>query len=126
MRRRVLMIDDDADIREVAALSVETMGGWEMLQAATGAEGIAKAELERPDAILLDLMMPDVDGRTTLVRLKSNEKTATIPVVLLTAKTQGMDLDELKTLGLADMLPKPFDPLTLCSDISRLLGWEHE
>jgi len=120
------MIDDDADIREVAALSVETMGGWEMLQAATGAEGIAKAELERPDAILLDLMMPDVDGRTTLVRLKSNEKTATIPVVLLTAKTQGMDLDELKTLGLADMLPKPFDPLTLCSDISRLLGWEHE
>lgn len=126
MRRRVLMIDDDADIREVAALSVETMGGWEMLQAATGAEGIVKAELELPDAILLDLMMPDVDGRATLVRLKSNVRTAGIPVVLLTAKTHGTDLDELKALGLADTLPKPFDPLTLCSDISRVLGWDHE
>jgi CheY-like chemotaxis protein len=126
VRRRVLMIDDDADIREVAALSVETMGGWEMLQAATGEEGIAKAELERPDAILLDLMMPDVDGRATLKRLKDNEKTAKIPVVLLTAKSQGMSLEELKELGLADFLPKPFDPVTLCNDISRVLGWEHE
>ena len=120
------MIDDDADIREVAALSVETMGGWEMLQAGTGEEGIAKAEMENPDAILLDLMMPDVDGRTTLKRLKDNSKTAGIPVVLLTAKTQGMNLDELKQLGLADFLPKPFDPMTLCSDISRVLGWEYE
>jgi CheY-like chemotaxis protein len=126
VRRRVLMIDDDADIREVAALSVETMGGWEMLQAATGEEGIAKAELENPDAILLDLMMPDVDGRATLKRLKGNEKTAGIPVVLLTAKAQGMSLEELKELGLADFLAKPFDPLTFCSDISRVLGWEHE
>lgn len=126
MRRRLLMIDDDADIREVAALSVETMGGWEMLQAGTGEEGIAKAEMENPDAILLDLMMPDVDGRTTLKRLKDNSKTAGIPVVLLTAKTQGMNLDELKQLGLADFLPKPFDPMTLCSDISRVLGWEYE
>jgi CheY-like chemotaxis protein len=126
VRRRVLMIDDDADIREVAALSVETMGGWEMLQAATGEEGIAKAELEKPDAILLDLMMPDVDGRATLKRLKGNEKTASIPVVLLTAKTQGMGLEELKELGLADFLAKPFDPVTFCSDISRVLGWERE
>src|SRR4051794_13855606 len=102
------MIDDDADIREVAALSVETIGGWEMLQAATGAEGIVKAEMEKPDAILLDLMMPDVDGRTTLIRLKGNKNTASIPVVLLTAKTQGMNVDELKQLGLADILPKPF------------------
>jgi CheY-like chemotaxis protein len=126
VRRRVLMIDDDADIREVAALSVETIGGWEMLQAATGAEGIVKAELEKPDAILLDLMMPDVDGRTTLIRLKGNKNTASIPVVLLTAKTQGMNVDELKQLGLADILPKPFDPMTLCSDISRVLGWGNE
>jgi CheY-like chemotaxis protein len=120
------MIDDDADIREVAALSVETMGGWEMLQAATGEEGIAKAEQENPDVILLDLMMPDVDGRATLAKLKSNARTAGIPVVLLTAKTHATDLDEMKALGLKDSLPKPFDPLTLCSDISRVLGWDHE
>lgn len=126
MRRRVLMIDDDSDIREVAALSVETIGGWEMLQAATSAEGLVKAEQELPDVILLDLMMPDVDGKTTLVRLKSNEKTAGIPVVLLTAKTQGLDVEGFKKLGLTDILAKPFDPMKLCEEISRSLGWKDE
>jgi CheY-like chemotaxis protein len=124
--RRVLVIDDEADIREVTSLSLETMAGWEVLQSGSSADGIEKASREQPDVILLDLMMPDVDGKTTLSRLRQNEKTSKIPVLLLTAKVQAFDLDELIELGLTGVLSKPFDPLTLSDDIAAKLGWADE
>jgi CheY-like chemotaxis protein len=78
---RILIIDDEADIREVTALSLETIAGWQVILAPSGAQGIRRASLEQPDAILLDVMMPDIDGPTTYQILKQNGNTAHIPVL---------------------------------------------
>ena len=120
---RILIIDDEADIREVTALSLETTAGWQVILAPSGAQGIRRASLEQPDAILLDVMMPDIDGPTTYQILKQNGNTAHIPVLLLTAKVQGQDRRKLDELGAAAILSKPFDPLTLADQISEILGW---
>jgi CheY-like chemotaxis protein len=121
---RILIIDDEADIREVTALSLETIAGWQVILAPSGAQGIRRASLEQPDAILLDVMMPDIDGPTTYQILKQNGNTAHIPVILLTAKVQGQDRRKLDELGAAAILSKPFDPLTLADQISEILGWD--
>jgi CheY-like chemotaxis protein len=121
---RVLIIDDEDDIREVAALSLEATVGWEILTASSGREGIATAAREKPDAILMDVMMPEMDGPTTFKQLQANPATASIPVVLLTAKVQGVDQRRFAGLGVAAVLFKPFDPLTLATQISEVLGWQ--
>ena len=124
MPRRVLIIDDEDDIREVAALSLETVAGWEVLLAGSGAAGIARAAELQPDAILLDVMMPVMDGPTTFRELRANPKTAQIPVILLTAKVQAADQKRFSDLGVSAVMFKPFDPLTLAGDIARALGWK--
>jgi CheY-like chemotaxis protein len=121
--RRLLIIDDEDDIREVAALSLEATENWTILTASSGREGIATAMLEKPDAILMDVMMPEMDGPTTFKNLQLNPATAGIPVVLLTAKVQGVDQRRFAGLGVAAVLFKPFDPLTLGAQISEVLGW---
>jgi len=121
---RVLIIDDEEDIREVAALSLETVAGWEVLLANSGAAGIAKANEQLPDAILLDVMMPGMDGPTTFQELRAHPKTARIPVILLTAKVQAADQKRFSDLGVSAVMFKPFDPLTLARDIARVLGWK--
>jgi CheY-like chemotaxis protein len=87
--RRVLIIDDEDDIREVAALSLEATAGWQIITASSGRAGIAAAAAEKPDAILMDVMMPVMDGPTTFKELQLNPATKGIPVLLLTAKVQG-------------------------------------
>jgi CheY-like chemotaxis protein len=121
--RRVLIIDDEDDIREVAALSLEATADWEILTARSGKEGIRVAAAEKPDAILMDVMMPEMDGPTTFKQLQLNPETKGIPVVLLTAKVQGVDQRRFAGLGVAAILFKPFDPLTLSSQIADVLGW---
>lgn len=121
--RRVLIIDDEDDIREVAALSLEAIAGWDVLTAGSGAAGIEIAALEQPDAILMDVMMPGVDGPTTFAQMQQIPAVAHIPVLLLTAKVQGADQRRFSGLGLAGILFKPFDPLTLAQQISDVLGW---
>ena len=123
MPKRVLIVDDEDDIREVAQLSLEMMAGWQVLAASSGEEGIELAERERPDAILLDVMMPEMDGPTTYQRLQENPATSGIPVVLLTAKVQAADHRRFSALGVAGVLSKPFDPMQLASDVARVLGW---
>jgi CheY-like chemotaxis protein len=123
MTRRILIIDDEEDIRQVAALSLETVAGWDVVLANSGKQGIERASKEQPDAILLDVMMPEMDGPTTFLKLKSNQKTAHIPVLLLTAKVQGPDQRRFAGLGVTAILFKPFDPLTLADQISDALGW---
>lgn len=122
--RRVLIIDDEDDIREVAALSLEATANWTILTASSGREGILVAALERPDAILMDVMMPEMDGPTTFKQLQLNPQTSGIPVVLLTAKVQGVDQRRFAGLGVAAILMKPFDPLTLAQQIAAVLGWQ--
>src|ERR1700734_4491597 len=123
MPRRILIIDDDDDIRQVTALSLETVAGWDVVTANSGANGIRRAQEEKPDAILLDVMMPGMDGPTTFLELQKIPETAGIPVILLTAKVQGADQKRFAGLGVAAVLFKPFDPLTLAQQMRDALGW---
>src|ERR1700723_1856042 len=123
MQHRVLIIDDEEDIREVAALSLETVAGWTVITANSGAQGLARAIEHQPDAILLDVMMPSMDGPTTFRELRKNPATASIPVLLLTAKVQAPDQRRFADLGVQAILFKPFDPLTLAQQIGSGLGW---
>jgi CheY-like chemotaxis protein len=124
--RHILIIDDEEDIREVAALSLETTAGWEIVTACSGADGIRVATNSRPipDAILMDVMMPDMDGPTTFRLMQQNPALANIPVLLLTAKVQGVDQRRFAGMGFSAVLFKPFNPLTLANQISEKLGWE--
>jgi CheY-like chemotaxis protein len=124
LMRRILIIDDEDDIREVAALSLEATAGWQVLTAGSGADGMKIAAAEKPDAILMDVMMPGVDGPTTFRNMQQDPRIAHIPVLLLTAKVQGVDQRRFAGLGLAGILFKPFDPLTLAQQISDALDWQ--
>jgi two-component system OmpR family response regulator len=110
---KVLIIDDEPDIRRIARLGLSRVGKMDVVDAGSGAEGLALARQERPDAILLDVMMPGLDGPSTLARLREDAATAAIPVVFLTAKSMAVELDRLRSLGVAGVLTKPFDPMTL-------------
>jgi CheY-like chemotaxis protein len=121
--KTILVVDDEDDIREIAQMSLEEIGNWQVIAASSGAEGIAKAEREHPDAILLDVMMPGMDGPTTVLKLHENSATRMIPVILLTAKVQAMDRQKFAALGVAAILAKPFDPVLLPSQIAKVLGW---
>ena len=124
MQRKILIIDDEDDIREVAALSLESVAGWEVLSASSGAQGLARAIEHQPDAILLDVMMPGMDGPAIFQELRNNPATAKIPVILLTAKVQSSDQRRFADLGVEAVLFKPFDPLTLSTQIAAVLGWK--
>ena len=121
---RVLIIADERDIREVARLGLEIVSGWDVDTAANGPDGVRRAAAAPPDAILLDVMMPDVDGPETLRRLRAEPVTAAVPVVFLTARTQTADLEWLRNLGAAGVIAKPFDPVTLGDELAGLLGRE--
>ena len=123
MPHKVLIIDDEDDIREVAALSLESVAGWDVVTANSGSQGVARAMEHQPDAILLDVMMPGMDGPSTFRELRKQPTTAKIPVLLLTAKVQGSDQRRFADLGVEAVLFKPFDPLTLSDQIARVLGW---
>lgn len=120
-RRHVLVIDDESDIREVAGLSLEAVGGFAVSTAASGREGIERAAAEQPDAILLDVMMPEMDGPTTFGCLQCDPATRAIPVILLTAKVGVADRARFDELGVAGVLSKPFDPMALSGQVEALL-----
>jgi CheY-like chemotaxis protein len=121
--RRILVIDDEADIREIARMSLKITQQWEVLMAASGAEGIAIAAAEQPDAILLDVFMPGVDGLETLKSLRSNPNTKHIPVLLLTATSRVASPQYYVELGAKAVLLKPFDPGLLGNQIAKAIGW---
>ncbi len=123
MSRKILLVDDEDDIREVAQLSLEMTAGWEVRTASSGAEALRLAPAERPDAILLDVMMPGMDGPATARALKAAPETAEIPIILLTAKVQAADRRRFDDLGIAGVLSKPFDPMALAEEVSGVLGW---
>jgi len=121
--KRILIVDDEDDIREVAQVSLELVGQWQVLTAANGRDGLACARDQQPDAILLDVMMPDLDGPATLAELQADPATRNIPVLFLTAKAQTAERTRLAELGAAGVLTKPFDPLTLPGDVASALRW---
>jgi CheY-like chemotaxis protein len=119
---KVLLIDDEDDIRRIAKLSLTRVGGLEVIDAADGATGAARAVAESPDVILLDVMMPGQDGPATLAALRADPATAGIPVVFLTAKAMPEELQRLLRLGVRGVLNKPFDPMTLPTQLKLLLA----
>jgi CheY-like chemotaxis protein len=121
--KRVLIIDDEADIREVAQVSLELVGHYEVRTAGGGREGLESARAYQPDAILLDVTMPDLDGPATLAQLRADPATQQIPVVFLTAKTQTAERAQLAQLSPAGILTKPFDPMKLAGDLASTLQW---
>jgi CheY-like chemotaxis protein len=121
--RRILIVDDDPMLREVAQAALELVGGWEVTTAQSGSQAQQRALNEHPDAILLDVMMPGVDGPSTVVALRADPATRDIPVIFLTAKVPSENLEEWQPLRLTGVIPKPFDPMTLASDMAALLGW---
>lgn len=125
-RKRILVIDDEEDIREVAKLCLEAVAEWQVSTAHSGSEGLARAAAEQPDAILLDVMMPDMDGSTAFQKLQGNTATRHIPVILLTAKVQASDRRRFADLGVTAVISKPFDPLKLAGQIAKALGWEEQ
>ena len=122
--KQILVVDDEDDIREVAQLSLEMIGNWAVLTARSGQEGLTKAEAEQPDAILLDVMMPDIDGPTTFQQLQNMPAICHIPVLLMTAKVQASDQRRFAGLGIKGVIAKPFDPLTLAAQVATTLGWQ--
>ena len=124
MIRRVLVVDDDDAIREVAQSSLEIVAGWKVEVASSGLQALDLAVTEPPDAILLDVMMPSMDGPTTFARLQADVRTRDVPVVLLTAKVQPAERRRWEQLGVAGVLAKPFDPIELPGQIADLLGWD--
>ena len=123
MSYRILIIDDEDDIREVAVFSLETVAGWDVAMASSGAQGLVRAAEYHPDAILLDVMMPGMDGSSTFRELRKNLVTAQIPVLFLIVKVQSNDQRRFADLGVQAVLFKPFDPLTLSNQIAGVLGW---
>lgn len=121
--KRILVIDNEPYIQEVAQICLETIAGWTVDTASSGIDGLKIALQKRPDAILLDVMMPEIDGLTTFANLQDHPETRDIPVLLLTAKVQASDLRYYSDLGITNTIAKPFDPMQLAQQISIALGW---
>jgi CheY-like chemotaxis protein len=122
--KRILVVDNEEYIQEVTKICLETVAGWEVITAGSGMECVSKASVEMPDAILLDVMMPDIDGIATFEKLRANPTTQNIPVILLTAKIQASDRRRYAEQGIKYAIAKPFNPTELANQISAILGWE--
>ncbi len=119
---RVLYTEDEPDIQAVARLALEMLGGFTVEICNSGAEALERAPDFNPQLILLDVMMPGMDGPTTLARLRELPQFANTPVIFMTAKVQPAEVAGYKKLGAIDVIPKPFDPMTLAGQVSAI--WE--
>lgn len=120
--RKILLVDDEADIRKVANISLAKVGKFEVILAESGAEGLEKAAAEKPDLIILDMMMPEMDGLTTFSRLRENDSTKEIPVIFMTAKTQASEKQHYLDCGAIGVISKPFDPMTLSNEVKAIVS----
>jgi CheY-like chemotaxis protein len=122
--KRILVIDDEENICTIIKICLEYLGGWQVLVAKSSSEGLLLAEIELFDLILLDVVMPDMNGLALLRALRINPLTRKIPVILLTAGTQPLNSNECAQLGVAGVITKPFDPVDLPNQIRAFLIWE--
>lgn len=117
---RILYVEDEPDIQAVARIALETVGGFTLMICSSGKEALAKAADFAPDLFLLDVMMPGMDGVMALQELRKQSTIAMTPVMFMTAKVQPQEIAQLMSLGALDVIPKPFDPMTLADQIRRL------
>ncbi|WP_026733085.1 response regulator [Fischerella sp. PCC 9605] len=121
--KRILVIDDEDGVREIIQFSLEAAAGWEVLTAASGAEGLAIAQTQQPDVIILDVMMPDMDGPETFRQLQANPLTQHIPTIFLTAKAKFSEQQHFIDLGVTGAIAKPFKAVELVEQIREILNW---
>ncbi|AKF84403.1 response regulator [Myxococcus fulvus 124B02] len=119
--RKVMLVDDEEDIRAIGKLSLSRVGKWDTVLAASGAEALSKAAQELPDLILLDVMMPGMDGPTTFGELRKQVATSSTPIIFMTAKVQKQEVERYLGLGAVGVISKPFDPMTLPKEILKLV-----
>jgi len=122
--KRILIIDDEPGICQVVQVACKVVAQWDVLVASSSQAGIALAEAEQPDAILLDVMMPEVDGLSTVETMQANPRIQPIPIILLTAKAQAKDRERFAQLPIAGVITKPFKAPTLVSQVHSILQWE--
>ncbi|VEP12612.1 Response regulator receiver protein [Hyella patelloides LEGE 07179] len=122
MTKTILIIDDDDDIREATQICLEIIGDWKIITASSGREGLQEATNQKPDVILLDVMMPDMDGIETFTQLQANTATQNIPVIFLTAKAQPAEQRQFTQLKVSGVITKPYDPFELSDNITKILG----
>lgn len=120
--KKILLVDDEPDIGTLGTMALESLGGYQVKTCISGQEALATVASFNPDLILLDVMMPELDGPSTLSRLRDLPAGADIPVVFFTAKTQENDLAQLRQTSALDILSKPFDPMQLADDVQSI--WE--
>ena len=119
---RILYAEDEPDIQAVAKLALEMIGGFQVMICNNGSEALQKIPGFTPDLILLDVMMPLMDGPTTLKNLRADPATASIPVIFLTAKVQPPEVAMYQAMGALNVMAKPFDPMTLAAQVKQI--WE--
>jgi CheY-like chemotaxis protein len=124
--RTVLLVDDDPNIRKLAKMTLERVGRWQVTVACSGGEALELLKGEMPDVVILDVMMPGLDGKSTLTHIKNDPATAHIPVILMTAKVQHQEMDEYVEMGATGVIVKPFDPLRLPDEIRQLVASSKE
>ncbi len=117
---RILYAEDEPDIRMVAQMALEAVGGFTVIACASGLEAVAAAPGAKADLLLLDVMMPGMDGPGTLQALRALPETANTPVIFMTAKVQASEVAHYKSLGAIEVIPKPFDPMELSAQIQRI------
>jgi two-component system OmpR family response regulator len=121
---RILYVEDEPDIQAVAKLALEMVGGYQVLICSGGQDALDKVGGFAPDLILLDVMMPGMDGPTTLQKLRADSAAGAIPVIFLTAKVQPSEVAHYQALGALDVIAKPFDPMLLAMQVRAI--WERK
>jgi CheY-like chemotaxis protein len=124
--QKILFVEDDPDIQMVAQLALEAVGGYTVQMCSSGKEALAVAEQFAPDLILLDVMMPGMDGPTTLIELRKKSSLTQTPVVFMTARVQRHEIEQYLAMGAADVISKPFDPMTLSAQVADIWVKAHE
>jgi two-component system, OmpR family, response regulator len=117
---RILYVEDEADIRVIAEIALEVVGGFTVTSCADGHAAVAAAQRARPDLLLLDIMMPGLDGLSTLEALRAQPATARTPVIFMTAKVQAAEIAHYKSAGALDVISKPFNPMSLAAQIRTI------
>jgi len=123
---KILYVEDEPDIQTVACMALETIGGFTILACSSGHEAIEAAPAFVPDLILLDVMMPGMDGPATMAALRKLPVTAGVDTVFMTAKVQSHEVERYRELGAVDVIAKPFDPMTLAAQIQAIWDRQHE
>ncbi len=120
--KKILLVDDDPDIRMIATISLAQIGGFDVVEAPSGTDALERLATWTPDVVLLDVMMPEMDGPTTLARIHELGVAPEVPVILLTAKVQQREVDRYIELGAIGVIAKPFDPMTLAEQVRRTVA----